>query len=79
MEGLQTVYYGYMDGSAFAVKIMKDSLSKAKIFIAEIEILLRIHHRNLVSLVGYCEEGNNLILVHGQWRYLHASSQANQT
>ena len=30
----------------------------------QIEVLGRISHKNLVSLVGYCEEGTNLALVY---------------
>ena len=28
------------------------------------ELLLRVHHKNLVSLVGYCDEGENLALIY---------------
>lgn len=31
---------------------------------AQIEVLGRISHKNLVSLLGYCEEGTNLALVY---------------
>lgn len=28
------------------------------------ELLLRVHHKNLVGLVGYCDEGDNLALIY---------------
>ena len=28
------------------------------------EILARVHHRNLVSLIGYCDEGENKALIY---------------
>ena len=27
------------------------------------ELLLRVHHKNLVGLVGYCDEGDKLALI----------------
>lgn len=33
-------------------------------FLAQIEVLGRISHKNLVSLVGYCEEETNLALIY---------------
>lgn len=30
----------------------------------QVELLIRIHHKNLVSLLGYCEEGNVLAIVY---------------
>ncbi|KAJ8421345.1 hypothetical protein Cgig2_010434 [Carnegiea gigantea] len=31
---------------------------------SEAELLMRVHHRNLVSLVGYCEEGGTMALIY---------------
>ena len=28
------------------------------------ELLLRVHHKNLVGLVGYCDEGDKLALIY---------------
>ncbi|KAF3526177.1 hypothetical protein F2Q69_00047403, partial [Brassica cretica] len=30
----------------------------------EVELLLRVHHRHLVGLVGYCDDGDNLALIY---------------
>ncbi|KAK9277012.1 hypothetical protein L1049_006551 [Liquidambar formosana] len=64
------VYYGKMkDGKEVAVKIMADLSSHGtKQFVTEIALLSRIHHRTLVSLIGYCEEEEQCILV---YEYMH--------
>lgn len=33
-------------------------------WIQKVELLLRVHHINLVSLVGYCDEGGHLALIY---------------
>lgn len=65
-----SVYYGKMkDGKEIAVKIMDDSCSQlTQQFVTEVALLSRIHHRNLVPLIGYCEDGSNRILV---YEYMH--------
>jgi len=30
----------------------------------QVELLLRVHHTNLVSLVGYCDERGHLALIY---------------
>ncbi|KAL9246552.1 hypothetical protein vseg_020070 [Gypsophila vaccaria] len=64
------VYYGQMkDGKEVAVKIIGDPTSQGtKQFLTEVSLLSRIHHRNLVPLIGYCEEANHRILV---YEYMH--------
>ncbi|CAM6092081.1 unnamed protein product [Calypogeia fissa] len=59
------VYYGKLpDGQEVAVKVRSsDSRQGFQEFLNEVELLSRIHHRNLVSLVGYCEEENQQILI----------------
>ncbi|KAG5520724.1 hypothetical protein RHGRI_033337 [Rhododendron griersonianum] len=67
------VYYGRMkDGKEVAVKTMADSTSHGtKQFVTEVALLSRIHHRNLVPLIGYCEEANQRMLV---YEYMHNDS-----
>ncbi|KAJ0970405.1 hypothetical protein J5N97_023282 [Dioscorea zingiberensis] len=63
--GFGIVYHGVMeDGSEVAVKLLtrKDHNGHRE-FIAEIEMLSRLHHRNLVKLIGICIEGHVRCLV----------------
>uniref|UniRef100_A0A1D1YWB0 non-specific serine/threonine protein kinase n=2 Tax=Anthurium amnicola TaxID=1678845 RepID=A0A1D1YWB0_9ARAE len=64
------VYYGKLkDGKEVAVKVSSDaSVHGTQQFVNEVAILSRIHHRNLVPLVGYCEEGCQRILI---YEYMH--------
>ncbi|XP_023638434.1 putative receptor-like protein kinase At3g46340 isoform X3 [Capsella rubella] len=64
--GFGIVYHGYLNGSEqVAVKVLSQSSSQGyKHFKAEVELLLRVHHVNLVSLVGYCDEGDHLALIY---------------
>ncbi|CAA7410056.1 unnamed protein product [Spirodela intermedia] len=62
--GFGTVYYGRLkDETEVAVKVLSTSSTQgAKEFRAEAQLLRRVHHRYLVSLLGYCN--NNLALVY---------------
>lgn len=52
-------------GEIVAVKVLAtDSRQGAKEFQSEVMLLGRLHHRNLVNLVGYCEEKGQHILVY---------------
>ncbi|CDY39524.1 BnaC04g15230D [Brassica napus] len=64
--GFGVVYYGCVNGNQqVAVKLLSQSSSQVyKHFKAEVELLMRVHHINLVSLVGYCDEGENLALIY---------------
>ncbi|XP_040952408.1 receptor-like serine/threonine-protein kinase ALE2 isoform X1 [Gossypium hirsutum] len=64
--GFGRVYGGVMeDGSEVAVKLLtRDSQNRDREFIAEVEMLSRLHHRNLVKLVGICIEGHIRCLVY---------------
>ncbi|KAL1212391.1 putative LRR receptor-like serine/threonine-protein kinase [Cardamine amara subsp. amara] len=63
--GFGTVYHGNLDDTQVAVKMLSHSSAQGyKEFKAEVELLLRVHHRHLVGLVGYCDDGDNLALIY---------------
>ncbi|MED6137174.1 hypothetical protein PIB30_062623 [Stylosanthes scabra] len=59
--GFGEVYYGVLNGEKAAIKKMDMKASKE--FLAELKVLTRVHHLNLVRLIGYCVEGS-LFLVY---------------
>ncbi|GAB4842339.1 hypothetical protein Ancab_012309 [Ancistrocladus abbreviatus] len=63
--GFGTVYFGSLkDGTQVAVKILDPSSTVSlKLFQTEVQLLMRVHHRHLVSLVGYCDEGKTMALI----------------
>lgn len=64
--GYGKVYRGTLvDGTPVAIKRAQEgSVQGSKEFSTEIELLSRLHHRNLVSLVGYCDEQDEQMLVY---------------
>ncbi|XWS20199.1 hypothetical protein CRYUN_Cryun31cG0079400 [Craigia yunnanensis] len=63
--GFGTVYHGCIVDTEVAVKMLsKSSFQGYKQFEAEVELLLRVHHRNLTSLIGYCDDGTNMGLIY---------------
>lgn len=64
--GFGYVYEGFLeDGTQVAVKMRSQSSNQgAKEFLTEAQILTRIHHKNLVSMVGYCKDGVYMALVY---------------
>ncbi|KAF8377079.1 hypothetical protein HHK36_030452 [Tetracentron sinense] len=63
--GSSQVYRGCLpDGKELAVKILKPSEDVLKEFILEIEIIRALHHKNIISLSGFCFEDSNLLLVY---------------
>ncbi|CAK9316204.1 unnamed protein product [Citrullus colocynthis] len=59
--GFGSVYYAELRGEKAAIKKMDMQASRE--FLAEIKVLTRVHHLNLVRLIGYCVE-NSLFLVY---------------
>jgi len=63
--GSSQVYRGCLpDGKELAVKILKPSDDVLKEFVLEIEIITTLHHTNIISLLGFCFEDGNLLLVY---------------
>ncbi|KAL3833436.1 hypothetical protein ACJIZ3_008172 [Penstemon smallii] len=64
--GFGAVYLGVLvDGREVAVKQLKAGSGQGeREFRAEVEIISRIHHRHLVSLVGYCISDDQRLLVY---------------
>ncbi|KAM1605449.1 hypothetical protein PS2_026198 [Malus domestica] len=64
--GFGIVYHGCMkDGTQVAVKMLSASSTQGpREFQTEAELLMRIHHRNLASFIGYCDDANNLALIY---------------
>uniref|UniRef100_A0A7N2MBI8 Protein kinase domain-containing protein n=1 Tax=Quercus lobata TaxID=97700 RepID=A0A7N2MBI8_QUELO len=59
--GFGAVYYAELRGEKAAIKKMDMQASKE--FLAELKVLTRVYHLNLVRLIGYCVEGS-LFLVY---------------
>ncbi|KAK9756819.1 hypothetical protein RND81_01G122800 [Saponaria officinalis] len=64
--GFGRVYHGILeDRVEVAVKLLTgENQNRDREFIAEVEILSRLHHRNLVKLIGICIEGHRWCLVY---------------
>ncbi|KAE8688584.1 PTI1-like tyrosine-protein kinase [Hibiscus syriacus] len=64
--GFGSVYWGQLrDGSQIAVKRLKVWCNKAEVqFAVEVETLARVRHKNLLSLRGYCAEGQERLIVY---------------
>ncbi|XVF86744.1 hypothetical protein PTKIN_Ptkin18bG0067000 [Pterospermum kingtungense] len=63
--GFGTVYHGFIADTEVAVKMLsKSSIQGYQQFEAEVELLLRVHHRNLTTLIGYCDDGTNVGLIY---------------
>ncbi|XP_073043984.1 receptor-like serine/threonine-protein kinase ALE2 isoform X2 [Primulina eburnea] len=64
--GFGMVYSGMLDdGTKVAMKILKRyDQQGGREFLAEVEMLSRLHHRNLVKLIGICVEDRTRCLVY---------------
>ncbi|VAI85682.1 proline-rich receptor-like protein kinase PERK12 [Triticum aestivum] len=64
--GFGCVYKGWLaDGKCVAVKQLKAGSGQGeREFQAEVEIISRVHHRHLVSLVGYCVAQQHRMLIY---------------
>ncbi|CAJ1955354.1 unnamed protein product [Sphenostylis stenocarpa] len=63
--GFGIVYLGYIYDTPVAVKILSPSSFRGyEQFQAEVKLLMRVHHKNLTSLIGYCNEGTNMSLIY---------------
>ncbi|XLU29456.1 hypothetical protein S245_065522, partial [Arachis hypogaea] len=63
--GFGTVYHGFIEDIEVAVKMLSlSSVQGYQQFIAEVKLLMRVHHRNLTSLIGYCNEETNIGLIY---------------
>eukprot|EP01018_Ginkgo_biloba_P020928 Gb_12304 [translate_table: standard] len=64
--GFGSVFFGKLeDGKKVGVKVLfifkKQGVRE---FLNELDLLSRVHHKNLVSLLGYCNESRQLMLVY---------------
>ncbi|CAN8234253.1 unnamed protein product [Cochlearia groenlandica] len=63
--GSSRVFRGCLsNGIEVAVKILKQTEDVLNDFVAEIEIITTLRHKNVISLLGFCFEDNNLLLVY---------------
>jgi len=70
--GTSHVYRGCLaNGRELAVKILKYSDEVLKEFVSEIEIVSSLRHKNVISLIGFCFENDDLLLV---YEYLQRGS-----
>lgn len=61
-----SVYAGHLtDGTQVAVKMLSpQSTEGPKHFRTEAQLLTKIHHRNLVSIIGFCNDGTHMGLIY---------------
>lgn len=63
--GCSQVYRGFLpDGQSVAVKILNSSSKTEQELLSEVEILTLLKHNHVITLIGYCVEGLNHLLVY---------------
>ncbi|XP_057983465.1 probable L-type lectin-domain containing receptor kinase S.5 [Malania oleifera] len=63
--GFGIVFKGFLNNMDVAVKrFSKHSQQGKQDFLAEVKTIGNLHHKNLVKLVGWCHESNELLLVY---------------
>ena len=63
--GYGSVFKGKLhSGSYVAIKVLRKSKNIGQDFINEVATIGRIHHQNVVQLIGYCAEGSKRALVY---------------
>ncbi|KAE8787623.1 putative LRR receptor-like serine/threonine-protein kinase [Hordeum vulgare] len=64
--GFGIVYHGMLEnGDEVAVKVlMETSIAESTDFLPEVQTLSKVHHKNLVTLQGYCQNKKCLALVY---------------
>ncbi|CAA7022232.1 unnamed protein product [Microthlaspi erraticum] len=63
--GFGKVYHGVLNEDQVAVKILSESSAQGyKEFKAEVELLLRVHHKNLTALIGYSNQDKKMALIY---------------
>ncbi|XP_047310350.1 probable LRR receptor-like protein kinase At1g51890 [Impatiens glandulifera] len=63
--GFGTVYQGYVGNTPVAVKMISLSSTKGyKQFQAEAKFLVSVNHKNLTSVLGYCDQDDKMGLVY---------------
>ncbi|KOM27030.1 hypothetical protein LR48_Vigan358s000800 [Vigna angularis] len=63
--GYGSVFKGKLrSGPCVAIKVLRKSKGKGEDFINEVATIGRIHHQNVVHLIGYCAEGSKRAFVY---------------
>ncbi|GLT60192.1 hypothetical protein SLA2020_329710 [Shorea laevis] len=65
--GFGTVYKGLIDGGSLVVAVNRlrgSSLQRVEGFRSEVQLLCQLRHQNIVSLLGFCHEDDERIIVY---------------
>ncbi|CAM8904249.1 unnamed protein product [Rhodiola kirilowii] len=63
--GFGEVYKGFTDGRTVAIKrVSKGSKQGVKEYASEVRVISKLRHRNLVQLLGWCHERDEMLLVY---------------